>query len=49
MGHGANIMIEVQRQALKDLAELLQEHGMVIPKKAYFQFDNSGENKVNIH
>ena len=46
MGHGANIMIEVQRQALKDCAELLHERGLLMPKKAHFQFDNSGENKV---
>jgi hypothetical protein len=47
MGHGANIMIEVQRQTLKDLADLLKDEGMAMPKKAHFQFDNSGENKVS--
>jgi hypothetical protein len=48
LGHGANIMVEVMRQALKDLAYILHnEHRMVMPKKAHFQFDNSGENKVS--
>ena len=43
---GANTMIEIQRQALNDLAGLLKEKGLLLPKKGHFQFDNCGENKV---
>ena len=43
---GANIMIEVQRQALIDLAAELKKYGKRMPKEFIFQFDNCGENKV---
>jgi hypothetical protein len=44
---GANIMVEVQRQAMIDLARILmEEHEMSMPKAMAFQFDNCGENKV---
>lgn len=43
---GANIMVEVQRQALKDLAILLKAQNQEMPKEFIFQFDNCGENKV---
>ena len=42
---GANIMIEVQRQAMSDLARKLQNFGMKLPKHGMFQFDNCNENK----
>jgi hypothetical protein len=44
---GANIMIEVQRQALIDLAIMLKKQNQKMPKEFIFQFDNCGENKVN--
>lgn len=43
---GANIMIEVIRQAQIDLARLLKKEGYNMPKEIAFQFDNCGENKV---
>jgi hypothetical protein len=43
---GANIMIEVQRQAMLDLSKLLSEKGCKMPSEFIFQFDNCGENKV---
>jgi hypothetical protein len=43
---GANIMIEIQRQALMDLSKLLRAEGLNMPKEMLFQFDNCGENKV---
>lgn len=43
---GANIMIEVQRQALKDLGDLLADKNMKMPKRLMLQFDNCTENKV---
>ena len=42
---GANLMIEVVRQALSDLGELLKEKNQLIPTILYLQFDNCGENK----
>jgi hypothetical protein len=45
---GANIMIEIQRQAMIDLARILrEEHSMEMPRHMMFQFDNCGENKVS--
>ena len=43
---GANIMIEVQRQALKDVADMLADLGKTLPRKLFLQFDNCNENKV---
>jgi hypothetical protein len=43
---GSNIMIEIQRQALIDLAAELKKRGKCMPKEFIFQFDNCGENKV---
>ena len=43
---GSNIMIEIQRQALIDLSNMLKAEGMNMPKDIVFQFDNCGENKV---
>jgi len=43
---GSNIMIEVQRQALIDLAAELKKHSKNMTKEFIFQFDNCGENKV---
>jgi hypothetical protein len=45
---GANIMIEVQRQALLDLSKQLSLIGCKMPSEFIFQFDNCGENKVCI-
>jgi len=42
---GANLMIEVIRQALSDLGELLKSRSQLVPKILYLQFDNCGENK----
>jgi hypothetical protein len=43
---GANTIIEVLRQTLKDLSDMLAKQGRSLPKKLYLQFDNCGENKV---
>lgn len=43
---GALTMIEIQRQAVKDLEEMLVARGHLMPRKIVFQFDNCGENKV---
>ena len=44
---GANIMIEVIRQALNDVALLLRRYGIYeFPKEWLLQFDNCSENKV---
>jgi hypothetical protein len=43
---GANILIEVQRQAMSDLANLLAKDGHPMPTILNFQFDNGSENKV---
>ena len=42
---GANLMIEVLRQALIDLIALLKEKKLRKPKELGLQFDNCGENK----
>jgi hypothetical protein len=47
-GHGANIMIEVVRQAQKDLSYLLQTRGQMMPRILRLQFDNCGENKNKV-
>ena len=43
--HDANGMIEVVRQTLLDLQEMLNNNGHILPKNAMFQFDNAGEGK----
>lgn len=45
VGGGANIMIELMRQAMIDLCELLRKNAMKTPRTMWFQFDNCGENK----
>lgn len=48
--NGANMMIEIMRQAFKDLGELLADYkgkAYVMPRKVYLQFDNCGVNKVS--
>ena len=47
-GHGANIIIEVLRQAQEDLSRLLKERGKVMPRILKLQFDNCGENKNKV-
>ena len=42
---GANVMIEVSRQALAELTKSLAKQGFVIPDYVMFQLDNCGENK----
>jgi len=42
---GANVMIEVSRQALSELTKSLAKLGFVIPDYVMFQLDNCGENK----
>ena len=42
---GANLMIEVIRQALSDLGKLLIRKGKKLSRILYLQFDNCGENK----
>ena len=45
IGGGANIMVEVLRQALIDLGSLIYSQNLRFPRIALFQFDNCGENK----
>jgi hypothetical protein len=42
---GAETMIEVTRQAVSDLRDMLEDLGLTLPKKGCFFFDNCGENK----
>ena len=42
---GCNIMIELMRTAINDLAVLLQNIALKLPRKLFLQFDNCGENK----
>ena len=49
--NGANMMIEVMRQAFLDLGTLLANYEggtYKMPKKAFLQYDNCGVNKVCI-
>ncbi len=46
VGGGANLIVEIQRLAMSDLADLLKKKGMKLPKHGMFQFDNCSENKV---
>jgi hypothetical protein len=43
---GANLMIELTRQAILDLTKQLAHLGFQRPRHGMFQFDNCGENKV---
>jgi hypothetical protein len=45
---GANCMIEVMRQAISEMRDCLEAMGYVLPRKAYFEFDNCGENKNRV-
>jgi hypothetical protein len=45
---GANIMIEIMRQATADLSAELRKKGKLLPKKMNWQFDNCAENKVHM-
>ena len=42
---GANVMVEVQRQALADMQVLLLQSGYQMPKDLYLHYDNGRENK----
>jgi len=42
---GANVMVELQRQMIKDLAELLKQKGHQMVESLLLQFDNGRENK----
>jgi hypothetical protein len=42
---GANFMCQVILSVIEDLTKLLQSVDQNLPRKAIFQFDNSGENK----
>ena len=49
--NGANMMIEVMRQAFHDLGALLADYNgksYNMPKTTFLQFDNCGVNKVSI-
>ena len=43
---GANVLVEVSRLCIEVLAELLKEQNLELPRKLFFQYDNSGEQKV---
>jgi len=42
---GANITIEITRQALIDVSNLLRQRSLLIPRVLKLQFDNCGDNK----
>lgn len=42
---GANLMIEIQRQAFRDLSKRLAAINLDMPKGVFLQYDNCGENK----
>jgi hypothetical protein len=42
---GANVMVEVQRQALADMQALLLDSGYQMPKELFLHYDNGRENK----
>jgi hypothetical protein len=44
VGGGANLIVEVIRQVFLELKIRLALKGYSLPKTAYFQFDNCGEN-----
>jgi hypothetical protein len=44
---GANVMVEMTRQALAKVEHILQtDYKLKLPRSLALQFDNSGENKV---
>ena len=45
VGKGGNLIVEVTRQALSDLAQLLADVNQVMPKRGVLCYDNGGENK----
>jgi hypothetical protein len=45
---GGNIMVEIVRQSIIDLTELLRQSGLQRPKTLVLQFDNCGENKNKV-
>lgn len=45
VGGGANLMVEVMRQVIKEVGKLLAAKGQCVPKTMYWQMDNCGENK----
>ena len=42
---GADIMVEIVRQAMIDICVLLRQRNLLTPRTLWLQFDNSGENK----
>lgn len=42
---GADIMVEVIRQAMIDICSLLRQRNLLTPRTLWLQFDNCGENK----
>lgn len=45
---GANLMVEVMRQVISEVRDRMNALGFELPKLAYFQFDNCGENKNKV-
>ena len=45
VGGGANLMVEVLRQVIKEVGKLLAQDRQKVPKTMYWQMDNCGENK----
>ena len=45
VGGGANITIELIRQAIIDTSILLRKRGLLFPRTLWLQFDNCGDNK----
>ena len=45
---GANVLVEATKFAIEYLAKRLGDFDMILPRVIGLQFDNSGENKVNI-
>ena len=45
VGGGANITIELMRQAMIDTSILLRKRGLLFPRTLWLQFDNCGDNK----
>lgn len=45
VGGGANITIELLRQAMIDVSILLRRRGLLFPRTLWLQYDNCGDNK----
>ena len=45
VGGGANITIELLRQAMIDVSILLRKRGLLFPRTLWLQYDNCGDNK----